>query len=140
MNHHLAILYPVWIELILDGSKTIESRFSKVRCAPFGKVSTGDTVYLKVSGGPVKGQFTVADVTTFENLTLRELAYIDTCYGREIFVDPEFSEHRERWMQCKYATLIHIANPVRYDHPFAYPKRDPRAWVVLDAPLQNVGS
>ena len=70
MNHHLAILYPVWIELILDGSKTIESRFSKVRCAPFGKVSTGDTVYLKVSGGPVKGHFTVADVTTFENLTL----------------------------------------------------------------------
>lgn len=65
MKHHLAILSPGWIELILDGSKTIESRFTKVRCAPFGKVHEGDIVYLKESGGLVKGMFTVAKVETY---------------------------------------------------------------------------
>ena len=43
-KQHLAILTPSWIELILDGSKTIESRFTKVRCLPFGKVRAGDVV------------------------------------------------------------------------------------------------
>ena len=47
MKYHLAILTPGWIDLILDGTKTIESRFTKVRCAPFGKVHEGDSVYLK---------------------------------------------------------------------------------------------
>ena len=60
MKYHLAILTPGWIDLILDGSKTIESRFTKVRCAPFGKVHEGDSVYLKESGGLVKGMFRVA--------------------------------------------------------------------------------
>ena len=69
MKYHLAILTPGWIDLILDGSKTIESRFTKVRCAPFGKVHEGDSVYLKESGGLVKGMFRVAEVETFENLT-----------------------------------------------------------------------
>ena len=68
MKHHLAILTPGWIDLILDGKKTIESRFTKVRCAPFRKVHEGDSVYLKESGGLVKGMFRVAEVETFENL------------------------------------------------------------------------
>ena len=69
MKYHLAILTPGWIDLILDGTKTIESRFTRVRCAPFRKVHEGDSVYLKESGGLVKGMFTVAKVETFENLT-----------------------------------------------------------------------
>ena len=69
MQHHLAILAPGWIEPILDGSKTIESRFTKVRCAPYGKIHADDLVYMKESGGPVKGQFTVAEVETFDNRT-----------------------------------------------------------------------
>ena len=69
MKYHLAILTPGWIDLILDGSKTIESRFTKVRCAPFRKVHADDSVYLKESGGLVKGMFRVAQVETFENLT-----------------------------------------------------------------------
>ena len=60
MQHHRAILAKGWIDPILEGAKTIESRFTKVRCAPYGKVNTGDLVYMKECGGPVKGHFTVA--------------------------------------------------------------------------------
>lgn len=138
MKHHLAILMPVWIELILDGSKTIESRFTKIRCAPFRKVHAGDTVYMKESGGLVKGMFTVAKVETFENLTHAQIGDLFKEYREQIFSSLSASMHHppEKWLTAKHATLIHVENPVKFDNPFAFPKKDPRAWVVLDAPLR----
>ena len=90
MQHHLAILAPGWIEPILHGSKTIESRFTKVRCAPYGKIHAGDLVYMKESGGPVKGQFTVAKVETFDNLT-------------DAIVDQIYDTHCEKILVNTYA-------------------------------------
>lgn len=140
MKHHLAILSPGWIELILDGSKTIESRFTKVRCAPFGKVHTGDIVYLKESGGLVKGMFTVEKVETYENLTdaqICDLFYKE--YREQIFSSRSALMRRppEKWLTAKHATLIHVRDPVAFDNPLPFPKRDPRAWVVLEAPLHK---
>lgn len=138
VKHHLAILSPGWIELILDGSKTIKSRFTKVRCAPFRKVHEGDSVYLKESGGLVKGMFTVAEVETYEHLTdaqICDLFYKE--YREQIFSSLSASMRRppDKWLTAKHATLIHISDPVAFDKPFPFPKRDPRVWVVLDAPL-----
>ena len=146
MNYHLAILSKEWIELILDGSKTIESRFSKIRCAPFGKVHAGDIVYLKESGGLVKGMFKVAEVEVFENLSFREIRNIFKKYGEAIFVrlfpaDMEASQTSllppDNWRTANYATLIHIASPVKFESPFQIVKRrgDAHAWKVLDHPL-----
>ena len=133
MKHHLAILSPDWIELILSGDKTIESRFSKVRCAPFGKVNTGDVVFMKESCGLVKGAFRVGKVQTFENLTEEQVTYIDGNYHFEIFGQGVHHwSHREKWYASKHATLIHIAEKLEYNTPFAIHKRDPRAWVVYD--------
>lgn len=139
MKYHLAILSPGWSELILAGEKTIESRFTKVRCAPFRKVHEGDIVYLKESGGPVKGQFTVAKVETFENLERSDIQAIYERCGKAIFCDaftrffPPY-----KWLESKHATLIHIASPVTFDEPVVITdERDPRAWVVLDHPLHK---
>ena len=139
VKHHLAILTPGWIELILDGSKTIESRFTKVRCAPFRKVDAGDIVYMKESGGLVKGMFTVERVETFENLThaqICDLFYKE--YREQIFSVLSASMHHppKKWLTAKHATLIHVTDPVEFDNPFTFPKKDPRAWVVLDDPLR----
>jgi len=53
-KQHLAIFNPPFLELILERRKTIEGRFSKVRCAPFGAVQEGDVVLMKESGGLVR--------------------------------------------------------------------------------------
>ena len=141
MKHHLAILSQGRIELILDGSKTIESRFTKVRCAPFGKVHEGDIVYMKESGGLIKGMFCVAEVETYEDLTdgqICDLFYKE--YREQIFSSLSASMHRppEKWLTANHATLIHISDPVNFDgFPLPFPKRDQRAWVVLDAPLHK---
>ncbi len=46
MRHHLAIFTQPWLDLILEGKKTIDSRFTKVLFAPYGKIDVGDLVYM----------------------------------------------------------------------------------------------
>ena len=135
MQYHLAILKQPWLNHILSGKKTIESRFTKIRLAPYGKVDAGDLVYLKESGGPVKGQFTAAKVETYTDLTPEMLNEINRRYHRHIFVDPHFQDFWETWSASKYATLIHIENVIVYRNPFPFQKKDGRAWVVLEKPL-----
>ena len=43
---HLAILVQPFLDLILKGEKTIETRFTKVKCPPFQKVKEGDIILL----------------------------------------------------------------------------------------------
>ena len=139
MNYHLAILTPGWIDLILDGKKTIESRFTKVRCTPFGKVHEGDVVYLKESGGLVKGVFTIAGVETFGSLNTSGIQAIYERCGQAIFYQA-FTQFfpPEKWLAAKHATLIHIANPIAFDNPFSYRQKGRSAWLLLDAPLHLI--
>ena len=150
MQYHLAILSPRWIELILDGSKTIGSWFTKIRCAPYGKVNKGDIIYMKESGGLVKGMFTVFEVETFDVITSVKVLDIYADYGQQIFGMRHFSEKWDEfyksgflaealkdWDKSNYATLIHITNPIAFTKPFRFPKRDQRAWVLLDKPLMQ---
>ena len=141
MNYHLAILAPGWIELILNGSKTIESRFAKVKCAPYGKINTGDVVYLKESGGPVKGQFTAAEVETFKLWRMHDLSSIFAKYRSQIFARdyPEESASYYppvHWRLSRYATLIHVTDVIAYEHPFPYRQKGRSAWLLLKEPLK----
>ena len=67
-NNHLVILKTEYIKAILEGRKTIESRFTKTRREFFGRVSPGDKVFLKVSSGPVCATARVIKVKWYENL------------------------------------------------------------------------
>ena len=59
---HLAIFVEPYLKFILEGRKTVESRFSSRRCAPYQKVQVGDILLLKRSSGPVVGLCEVASV------------------------------------------------------------------------------
>lgn len=130
MSKHLAILNQPYLNLILNGTKTIESRFSRVRCAPYGVIEKGDIVLLKKNGGPVLGEFTVSKIETFSNLSISEMEGIEKKHGKEIatYIDNDFWGRRQG---CKYATLMWVSNVIQYDKPYSYPKKDRRGWVVL---------
>jgi predicted transcriptional regulator len=130
-RHHLAIVTQPYLALILQGSKTIESRFTKVKCAPFGVVDAGDVVLLKLPGGPVVGEFTVGHVDLFHDLTSAAVRRIARKYAQQLCWDEEFLNRK---LTARYATLLHIATVRAYEHPVAVVKRDRRAWVVLDTP------
>lgn len=127
---HLAIFRQPFLDFILEGKKTIESRFSCVRSAPYGVIKKGDIVLLKKSGGLVLGEFTAGKVETFSNLKDKTLRVLSEQYGGQICsdADPNFWQSKK---ECLYATLIYVTNPIRYKEPYPYPKKDRRGWVII---------
>jgi len=130
---HLAVLVEPFCSLLLDGSKTIESRFSRVRCAPYGALAEGDVVVVKKSGGPVTGAFQAGTVRSYQ-LTPARVAELRKRYAAQICAsDDQFWADRAG---CAYATLVDVAHarPLP-DMPF--PKKDRRGWVQLTRPSQQ---
>jgi hypothetical protein len=124
---HLAILVDPYLQLLLDGKKTIESRFSIDRRAPYDRVQPGDVILLKRSGGPIVGIGLVADAM-FYRLTPAVLQSIRDAFADELGIsDPSFWSDRER---AAFATLLRLAH-VRPLSPIPYRKRDQRAWIIL---------
>ena len=124
---HLAVFVEPFLEYVLDGSKTVESRFSVNRCAPFGKVSEGDAVLLKRASGPVVGIARVRTVWSYE-LDESSWAVIRNRFAKALRAqDPEFWLRRRG---ASYATLM-LMDQVLALEPVKWEKRDRRGWVVL---------
>jgi len=126
---HLAILSKPYLQLILEGKKTIESRFSIHRCIPYEKVEKNDVLLLKQSGGPIVGIGYVAK-TWFYQLNAESLQAIREKFSQALGIDdPTFWAQRE---SASFATLIRLKQ-VRALNPIIYTKRDQRAWVIIQA-------
>ncbi len=119
MQKHLAIFDRETAEKILSGQKTIETRFSKHKIAPFGVISKGDLVYIKPSGEDIIGQFRVKKVIFFEGLEAEDNQILQKSWGEEI-------------PPSNYGSLIFIDKSERFlTSPVKIKKRDMRGWVVL---------
>ena len=124
---HLAVFVEPYLQFVLDGKKTVESRFSSNRCAPFGVIRPGDLVLLKRSGGPVEGICQIADVWSYR-LDPASSKEIRGGFGKQLCIsDPEFWSARKN---ASYATLMRIQR-TRKLPPIAVQKRDRRGWVLL---------
>lgn len=123
---HLAVFVEPWLSWLLDGTKTIESRWSMRRTVPYQRVAPGDVILLKASSGPVRGVCEVAQAWFFD-LEETPLAEVRRRFGKAIAGDDAF------WRSVRgsrYVSLLEVAAP-RSISPFACPKRDRRGWVVL---------
>lgn len=128
MAKHLAIFPKDYIERIFSGRKTIESRFSRVKCAPYNKVSHGDIIFLKEKSGPVIGEARVTRVISFSNLTPEKVEEVRREYNDRLIADEDFWQMKQ---DAKYATLMFLGEVKRLS-PKAYAKRDRRGWVVIE--------
>ena len=125
---HLAVLLEPYLRFILDGRKTVESRFSRNRIAPYKMVEPGDVILLKKSSARgISGLCIVRKVWFYQIVpdTWKDI--------RENFSDalcaigPEFWEKRR---SARYATLMRISDVQSL--PFLeITKRDRRGWVTL---------
>jgi hypothetical protein len=130
---HLAVLTEPFCSLLLDGAKTIESRFSRVRCAPYGTLAMGDIVVVKKTGGPVTGAFQAGTVRSY-HLTPACVAQLRDQYSEQICAgDNQFWADRA---DCAYATLVDVTH-VRFLPAQAFPKKDRRGWVQLTRPCHQ---
>jgi hypothetical protein len=131
---HLAVLVEPFLKYILDGRKTVESRFSANRCAPYRQVNKGDIILLKRAGGSVMGMCEAAQVWCYE-LEPSSWNEIKSGFAQAICAqDPEFWKDREN---AAYATLIRIENVVPLPN-LSCAKRDRRGWVVLSSGIQQL--
>jgi hypothetical protein len=111
---------------MIAGKKTIETRFSLNRVAPFEEVEQNDVVLLKRSGGPIVGLALVGQ-TDFYHLLPSTWGHVKS-FSRQICADAEFWRVRR---DKRYASLMHITDVTPVE-PIAIEKADRRAWVVLD--------
>lgn len=131
---HLAVFVEPFLTFVLEGKKSIESRFSTRQCAPFRRVSIGDIVLLKEASGPVRGICEVAKTWYFDLETM-PLADVRERFANGICAtDDAFWRAREK---ADYATLLKLRS-VRRVSPIRCPKRDRRGWVVLPTPTEQL--
>lgn len=125
---HLAIFGEPFLTLVLEGRKTVELRFSRNRCAPFGEVDDGDIILIKQVAGPICG-LALAKRAWFYDLAAEPLERIRSRYGEEICADESFWSAR---CDATYATLVELSETVTIA-PLSCDKRDRRGWVSLRA-------
>lgn len=123
---HVAVFVEPFLSYVLDGTKTTESRFSKVKCAPFGEITRGDVIFIKRASGPICG-VTLAENAWFYDLSYEPLDRIRDVHGEAIRADPEFWEGRRN---ANYVTLVELSNQISLN-PISFMKRDRRGWVSL---------
>jgi hypothetical protein len=122
---HIAVTNEPFLSLILNGAKTIESRFSLHKIAPFNRISPDDLVFLK--SGSIIGCFSVGWVKYFD-LDETPISHLKSLYGQQIRGDASFWDER---LGKRYATLMGIEK-IRPLTPLTISKTDRRAWLDLD--------
>jgi len=132
---HLAVFVEPYLSFVLSGTKTVESRFSVNKLAPFELVHEGDVVLLKKTGGPIVGLCRVSHVWNFklEPKTWSEIRndFADALCAQ----DPSFWDQRK---EASYATLMRVDNVLTIP-PIKIDKRDRRGWVVLKKYEEQTG-
>lgn len=124
---HLAVMHEPYLSYVLTGRKSVESRFSRNRIAPFNQVRDGDVLLLKSQSGPITGIAQVAQVDSYV-LDPATWASIRTRFAAALCADDErFWAERSG---ARYATLMRLACAASID-PLQLQKRDRRPWVVL---------
>jgi hypothetical protein len=123
---HLAIFIEPFLQFVLEGRKTIESRFSMNQCAPFNKVSKGDIVLIKKSGGPIVAACKISE-RWYYNLSADSWSEIKLYKDSLCVHDPNFWKSKKK---ASYATLMKI-NHVKELAPLSIEKRDRRGWIVI---------
>lgn len=125
---HVAVLKPEYLDAILDGTKTVESRLSRVRCDPFSSIHVGERIYFKATGGEVLATALAAQVDFFPHLTPAKIASVRRAFAASVGAPDEYWRAKR---EARFATFITLAEvePVRFGPRF--PAFYGRAWQRL---------
>lgn len=104
---HIAVMVEPYLSYILEGKKTIESRFSKNRMSPFQKINKGDIIILKKSGGGYVAAFEAGEVRFFEPEDEKDIEEIRREYNDRLCIANDFWELKS---DSRFVTLIDVTN------------------------------
>ena len=133
---HIAIMDKKrkFLEKILSGEKTIESRWYVTKRVPWDRIKAGETIYFKESGNPVAAKATVSEVMQFY-LPQTNIAELLEKHGKAIGFKPEkFPETVEWCKKRKYCILVRLKE-VQKITPFNIDKKGfgmMAAWITVE--------
>lgn len=124
---HLAVCREPYIQYMINGSKTIESRITKNKITPYGKVKGGDIVILKRSSGPVLAIFTVKNVISFDRSSFN-LSTIKNNYQKELQIHDEWWELKR---DARFASLICIEEIIALNPIDITLQKNRQSWIII---------
>lgn len=128
MTTHVAILLPRYIDLMLRGEKTMESRLTRRPIAPFDAIKAGDVIHFKASGGRYRAVAKAARVHCFKPNTPAEVEWLAQRFNGEVCAEPAYWDGKRH---SRFATFIALCDVRPADTgPALAPSRGP-AWFVL---------
>jgi ASC-1-like (ASCH) protein len=136
--NHIAIMKKEWglTKKIIDGIKTVESRWYKSKTTPWNKIKVGDTVYFKDSGGPVLVKAKVTKVEQYEVSSNSQALAIMAKYAlADLGTEVLSKSIRDYITGKKYAVFVHF-NKVKKITPFSIDKAGfgmQCAWLTVDS-------
>ncbi|MBI2409938.1 ASCH domain-containing protein [Candidatus Kaiserbacteria bacterium] len=135
---HVAIMQKSWglTQKILDGRKTIESRWYAVRHKPWDVVQAGETIYFKDAGQLATIRAEAEKVLQFVDLTPKRVGEILEKYGEKDGIEKaDVSKFLKKFKDKNYCVLIFLKNP-RKIKPFNINKSGfgaMSAWITVDS-------
>lgn len=133
VNCHLAVMRQPYLDYVLSGEKKVESRFSKVPCAPYKKVKKGDIIVFKETGGPLRAISMIKDVSFFGNIDSSKSMTLLLGHKDELMISDDFIEKKK---DSKYVSLMYLDKVIPI-HCVNLIKNDMRPWVVFDCDLNG---
>lgn len=126
---HVAVLLPAYLDLILNGEKTVECRLTRQAFAPFNAIEPGERIYFKQSAGPYRATAIAEHVLSEGNLTPKRIRQMERDYNALIRGEQMFWKQRA---DCRYITLIWLTDVQPIDTGPAIRNLQGRAWEVLE--------
>lgn len=135
---HLAILAKQgkFLDKILSGEKSIESRWYKFKKTPYENIAIGDTIYFKESGEAITAKANVSKVLFFDQLNEEKITKLLQEYGSRLGVSLSYAE---KVKDKNFCTLIFLEQVERIE-PFEVNKKGfglMAAWITVDK-IENI--
>ena len=123
---HLAVMTGGYLARVIDGAKTVESRFHRTNRPPLRRVAAGDLIAFKQSGGPVTAVAAVREAQ-YLDLTVVRMSEVRAQWEDYLAApDDQFWEERS---DARWASLFGLEH-VRPIPGLRLTKRDRQPWVV----------
>ncbi|MGD9892206.1 MAG: ASCH domain-containing protein [Dehalococcoidia bacterium] len=131
--NHLVILRPPYLDLILSGDKTVESRLSRRRHPAATRCLPGDVLYLKRTGGDIEVRATVAQIDVFADLDLAALRHLTEQWSRQVAATTPDDWYQRIKHDARHALFLTLRRVERFHIPRqSLPRRLPwaSAWIA----------
>jgi len=138
MSIHVAILKRPYIEAILDGRKTIESRMTRTYQPPHDQIATGDRLFLKASSGPIMATAIAGQIETYRDLEPRDVERLQRQYQPTVGGSDEYWQAK---FNARWATFVEMTQVEPCKVGPSYKTAYMKAWYVLpdgESPIVDV--